>query len=131
MQPALTKLNRIRICIALLLLVASGVAKFPVPTATDHARLSENYARLPMRFEANQGQTDSAVKFLSRGHGYGLFLTSTEAVMVLSTQLTTTETPLLSQEGLESPSGEQAGCAQKPFTARLRQWNHPRLARQR
>ena len=33
---------------------------------------------LPMFFEANQGQTDPRVKFLSRGHGYSLFLTANE-----------------------------------------------------
>jgi len=36
-----------------------------------------------MFFEANQGQTDSRVKFLSRGHGYGLFLTANDAVLSL------------------------------------------------
>jgi hypothetical protein len=44
----------------------------------------QNYGNLPLRFEANQGQTDSQVKFLSRGIGYTLFLTSTESVLVLS-----------------------------------------------
>ena len=34
-----------------------------------------NYAKLPLSFEANQGQTDARVKFLSRGPGYTLFLT--------------------------------------------------------
>ncbi|HWZ83823.1 MAG TPA: SBBP repeat-containing protein [Terriglobales bacterium] len=38
---------------------------------------------LPMFFEANQGQTDPSVKFLSRGHGYSLFLTPAEAVLRL------------------------------------------------
>src|SRR5215471_3525207 len=33
-------------------------------------------ADLPLYFEANQGQTDTRVKFLSRGAGYTLFLTS-------------------------------------------------------
>jgi uncharacterized protein (TIGR03437 family) len=37
----------------------------------------------PLNFEANQGQTDSQVKFLSRGDGYSLFLTSNEAVFRL------------------------------------------------
>jgi beta-lactam-binding protein with PASTA domain len=40
---------------------------------------------LPLSFEANQGQTDSQVKFLSRGDGYALFLTSNEAVFTLRT----------------------------------------------
>jgi Beta-propeller repeat len=39
---------------------------------------------VPLSFEANQGQTDPEVRFLSRASGYSLFLTSSEAVMVLS-----------------------------------------------
>jgi hypothetical protein len=38
---------------------------------------------VPLFFEANQGQTDARVKFLARGHGYGLFLTADEAVLEL------------------------------------------------
>lgn len=33
-----------------------------------------NYGKLPLSFEANLGQVDSGVKFLSRGSGYTLFL---------------------------------------------------------
>lgn len=36
-----------------------------------------------LSFEANQGQTDRRVKFLSRGSGYTLFLTPAEAVLSL------------------------------------------------
>src|SRR5262249_6132332 len=39
------------------------------------------YLHLPLAFEKNQGQADSRVKFLSRGAGYGLFLTDREAVL--------------------------------------------------
>jgi hypothetical protein len=39
--------------------------------------------KAPMSFEANQGQTDRAVNFIARGSGYTLFLTPSEAVMVL------------------------------------------------
>jgi Beta-propeller repeat len=39
--------------------------------------------RLPLSFERNQGQTDSRVKFLSRGNGYALYLTPTEALLSL------------------------------------------------
>ena len=42
-----------------------------------------SYLRLPLSFEANQGQTDKRVNFLSRGRGYGLFLTRDEAVLEL------------------------------------------------
>ena len=34
-----------------------------------------SYAKLPLSFEANQGQTDARVKFVSRGPGYTMFLT--------------------------------------------------------
>ena len=41
------------------------------------------YGRLPLSFEANQGQTDSRVRFLAHGRGYSLFLTADEAVLAL------------------------------------------------
>jgi hypothetical protein len=55
----------------------------PAGAATD-ARLSESYGKLPLQFEANRGQTHNDVRFLSRAAGYGLYLTSDEAVLVLS-----------------------------------------------
>ncbi len=48
-----------------------------------HAEVDAPYGRLPMAFEVNQGQTDSAVHFLARGQGYGLYLTADEAVLSL------------------------------------------------
>ena len=47
------------------------------------ARVVASYGRMPLSFEANAGQTDSRVKFLSRGAGYTLFLTGEEAVLAL------------------------------------------------
>lgn len=47
-------------------------------------RVVERYSRLPLSFEANSGQADSQVQFVSRGLGYDLFLTSTEAVMIMN-----------------------------------------------
>src|SRR2546428_9136229 len=41
------------------------------------------YGKLPLHFEANQGQAEEQDKFLARGSGYGPFLTSTESVLVL------------------------------------------------
>ncbi len=41
------------------------------------------YGNLPLSFEPNEGQTNSQVEFLSRGRGYTLFLTATEAVLSL------------------------------------------------
>ena len=45
-----------------------GVTQVTSQAATQ-ARLVESYGRLPLSFELNQGQTDSRVKFLSRGRG--------------------------------------------------------------
>jgi hypothetical protein len=53
-----------------------------VPEATK-LRLQAAYGKLPLHFEANQGQAASQVEFLSRSSGYTLFLTSTEAVLAL------------------------------------------------
>jgi len=63
------------------------------------ARVSEGYGKLPMHFEANQGQTDNQVRFLSRGGGYTLFLTSTQAVLALG-----------------KPQGNAAAAGEEPFT---------------
>ena len=46
--------------------------------------LAAAYGHLSLRFEANQGQTDSSVKFLARGSSSELFLANTEAVLVLT-----------------------------------------------
>ncbi len=48
-----------------------------------HKPLPSTALSLPLFFEPNQGQTASAVKFLARGSGYGLFLTADEAVLEL------------------------------------------------
>jgi PKD repeat protein len=57
--------------------------KVTEPDTATRTRLVESYSRLPLSFEANHGQTDGKVKFLSRGSGYNLFLTATEAVLSL------------------------------------------------
>ncbi len=50
----------------------------------NRAAVTENYGKLPLSFEANQGQSDPRVKFLSRGSGYSLFLTDSSAVLALT-----------------------------------------------
>jgi hypothetical protein len=54
------------------------------PDQATQKRIRESYGRLPLLFEANEGQTDKRVRFLSRGKGYNLFLTDTEAILALS-----------------------------------------------
>ena len=48
------------------------------------SKVAEAYNRAPLSFEENLGQADARVKFLSRGNGYNLFLTSTEAMFAFS-----------------------------------------------
>jgi hypothetical protein len=72
------------------LLTTAACGRVPTsitPTMSDTAsrvQVSETYGKLPLHFEANQGQADPQVKFLSRGAGGTVFLTSTEAVFVLT-----------------------------------------------
>jgi len=53
------------------------------PAAALKPVLAGAYGRLPLSFEANQGQSDPGVDFLARGAGYTLFLTASEAVLAL------------------------------------------------
>ncbi len=46
-------------------------------------QIAQRFGELPLSFEINKGQTDSAVKFVSHGSGYDLFLTANEAVLSL------------------------------------------------
>jgi Big-like domain-containing protein/beta-propeller repeat-containing protein len=62
-------------------------ARVPPPVSTSQAdpkaqaRILGQYGKLPLSFEANHGQTDGRVKFLSRTRGYSVFLTVDEAVL--------------------------------------------------
>jgi hypothetical protein len=58
-----------------------------IPDESLHGPSNENYGRLPLSFEANEGQCDGRVKFLARGNEYNLFLTPAEAVFVLNKSL--------------------------------------------
>src|SRR5262245_19865032 len=51
---------------------------------TSSAQLDGVFGNVPLSFEVNKKQTDSSVQFISRGRGYNVFLTSTEAVMAVS-----------------------------------------------
>ena len=78
------------VLVAAILLCVHG--RLPVPTSNPRVRgnspnvqarprLIASYGKLPLSFEANQGQADPRVKFLSRGRGYGVFLTGSEVVL--------------------------------------------------
>lgn len=59
---------------------ASAVRSAPL-SAPDKTRIATNYGQLPLSFELNKGQLNEAVKFMSHGAGYDLFLTANETVL--------------------------------------------------
>jgi hypothetical protein len=100
MHPAKLFLPLFGLCVALIPVVDGprpSPSQSSISKAPEHAvfgsrkgkvalkpAIAEVYGKLPLSFEPNRGQTDSSVKFLSRGRGYTLFLTRRgEAVLVL------------------------------------------------
>jgi uncharacterized repeat protein (TIGR01451 family) len=67
-------------------------------TSAERKELFQMVAKAPMSFEANLGQTDRRVKFLSRGAGYTLFLTQGGAVMALQNAAPAAEIPAQSSQ---------------------------------
>jgi len=68
-------------------LVASGdlaTAQMSPGVGTSHsAPVTPNYGKLPLTFESNQGQVGPQAKFLARGPGYSVFLTTGGMVLSL------------------------------------------------
>jgi hypothetical protein len=54
----------------------AALPMLPQTSRLQSGRVQASYGNLPLTFEANQGQTSSEVKFLSRGKGYTAFLTT-------------------------------------------------------
>jgi hypothetical protein len=61
----------------------------------------ERYGRIPLVFEENRGQSDTAVKFTARGPGYLISLTETGAVLTVSRD---------SERGGERPHTSNSGA---------------------
>src|SRR5579864_3408819 len=47
------------------------------------AMVTNQYAKLPLSFEPNVGQSDPAVQYIARANGYSLFLASKETTFLL------------------------------------------------
>jgi len=63
---------------------ASAAGGAPVRTEADSpSGWAALYARLPLSFEVNQGQSDPTVEYLAHGPGYTLWLTTDQAVLAL------------------------------------------------
>ena len=75
-------LSRMLLCQMVAVSAVFGISLTSAPTSAEGAPQVAS-APLPLVFEANQGQTDSQVKFLARIPGATLFLTEREAVLAL------------------------------------------------
>ena len=84
-----------------------GVAGANVPGAD----APEGFATPPLPFEANVGQVAAPVHFFSRGAGYGVWLTPTEAILMVQRP-----TP----EPEDAPTGAKASAALASQAATLR-----------
>ncbi len=83
-----TFLGGITLAVAMSLAPAATLWANPVTTAPpppSMATVQASYGQLPLSFEANQGQVDPQVQFLTRGRGHQLFLTPSDAVLALRT----------------------------------------------
>jgi hypothetical protein len=65
-----------------------GVAAADRPAPAARAKILEIVRALPLRFEANRGQTDPQVDFIARGSGSTVFLTPHGAVLMLRGSVT-------------------------------------------
>lgn len=63
---------------------AAAGASLPSGAQSVKPSVVQKYGDLPLSFEANQGQANPDVRFLSRGSGYTFFLTPGEAVLAFS-----------------------------------------------
>jgi hypothetical protein len=117
---------RITLLTGLLLALAGMPRRLPNHAGAERPRIEarvragEAYGKLPLRFEANEGQTSGNVKFLSRGRGYTLFLTASEEVLAV-------KKGVLRMRLLGADSGSQAtGFEKLPGTANYFIGNDPK-----
>jgi len=96
----------------ILIQIQEPILNNQVPTVEVHEaaklHLVEVYGELPLSFEANRGQTDPQVKFLSRGNGYNLYLTSSEAVLTLRNSVEYSKDSQTTGSTPTTPEGEEA-----------------------
>jgi hypothetical protein len=99
---------------ALLLPCLVASATGPAPSISK-GQLARNYGRLPLRFEANQGQADPAVRFAARGAGYAVYLTDREAVLALRPSSKSSDADVVRMQlGGANPAVAPAGVDRLP-----------------
>jgi hypothetical protein len=93
------------------------------PDASAQVQVTRSYGQLPLSFEANQGQTDAQVNFLSRGSGCSLFLSPTQAGLDLTPG--STENILTMQLVGSNPAAQVVGLNQLPGVSNYLIGNDP------
>jgi hypothetical protein len=93
--------------IKMVLVLCLSVFAIAGQAASNRTGVLGNYGKLPPSFEENRGQTNASVKFLSRGHGYTVFLMSNEAMLVLRKGQHTEEPTTLRMKLVGSNSSSQ------------------------
>ena len=78
----------------------------PAIERDDQELTRTDYGKMPLLFEQNKGQTDKAVKFVSRGPGYTLYLTKTGTVFSL-------KVPTLESETIGGKLADREAAAKK------------------
>jgi uncharacterized protein (TIGR03437 family) len=98
----------------------------PKPASVGEPKAKSELLGLPLSFEANQGQTDPAVKFFSRGDGYALFLTPDSAVFKLRPARGTSSPAVVRMKLAGANSGAKISGAQTlPGTVNYFMGNDP------
>ena len=91
--------------------------------SADQPKILDSYGKLPLSFEANEGQADARVKFLSRTSSAALFLTWDEAVLTLRRSKPDTNKEKISGAAHALPPGVPASEAGGALRMKLRNAN--------
>ena len=86
----------------------------PPEIASGQQAVAEHYAELPLSFEANQGQADGQVRFLSRGTGYSFYLTRDGATLTFAPGAQSGETSFQMQLAGANASARIHGLGELP-----------------
>lgn len=89
--------------------IASGLEVLSEPDLATRRRLNEAFARMPICFEANQGQADSSARFVSAVGGPRLLLSPSRATIGLRQSSPAGDEPLSMQLVSADPNAEVRG----------------------
>jgi hypothetical protein len=115
------------LAVAVAFLLPGSAYRMAATTSPARPQVMDAYGKLPLSFEANQGQTDPRVKFLSRGAGYTLFLTQDSAVLALRAKDKTQATNAVLRMKLQGANAHASVAGAQPLPGKSNYFvgNHP------